>query len=133
METRGAFPGWLNRLWWVLMPGVVVLAAGVLRFVIHMLGIGEPPEQKATGLAAVGGGLGMTPYWVVGSWVLVSLALMNVWFFVAAGFAWRREFELQRNERWKLTGAVGALMVVYSPLLLVLIGQLMLAMRKLVN
>lgn len=131
MEARGAFPGWLNRVWWVLMPGALVLAAGVVAFLPYLLG--GHAEQKATGLAAVGGGAGIAVFWVVGSWLLVSLALMNVWFFVAAGFAWRKDFDLQRGERWKLAGAVGALMLVYSPLLLVLMGKLMLAMRRLVN
>ena len=131
MEERGAFPGWLNRLWWVVMPGVIVLAAYVLRFITGLrIALGE---QKATGLGAVAGGFGITAALAVASWLLVSLALMNVWFFVAAGFAWRREFDLQRSERWKLTGTVGVLLVVYSPILLVLMGQVALAIRRLVD
>jgi hypothetical protein len=116
-------------MWWVLLPGAVILAAYVTRFIAG-LGI-EFGEQKATGLGAVAGGYGMTAAMVLGSWLLVSLALMNVWFFVAAGFAWRKHFRLQRGERWKLTGAVAVLMVIYSPILLVLIGQLVLVIHKL--
>ncbi len=128
MESRAAFPGWLNRLWWVLMPGVLVLAAGVLRFIVHLFG--GQAEQKATGLGAVAGGFGMAALRVVGLWLLGSLALMQVWFFVAAGFAWRSEFDLQRGERWKFTGAVGVLLVVYSPLLLILMAQAALFLRR---
>lgn len=122
MEERSAFPGWLNRLWWVLLPGVLLLATTVLWWTGH-LGV-MASEQRATGLAAVAGGFAETAVVLLVGWLLVSLALMHLWLLVAAGFAVQRRVRLQRRERWKLLGTGLALLAVYSPLIAVIVVRM---------
>lgn len=111
MDERGAFPGWLSRLWWVLLPGVLVVAVSTLGVTAYFLS--GSSVGRATGLAAVaGGGAGLLV-----SWLVVSLALMHIWFLVAVGFAVRRNADLGRWEKWKLGSTGLLLLVVYSPLI----------------
>ena len=128
MEQGGAFPRWLNRLWWMLLPGVLLVILWALGmgpyFVRAILG------DKATGLAAedglhaVAGDIAVSAVVILVSWLLASLALMHLWFVVAAIFAVRRRAQLQRQERWKLVGAGFGLLAVYSPLIAVLVVRM---------
>ncbi|MGH9554989.1 MAG: hypothetical protein ACRD2Y_04120 [Terriglobales bacterium] len=117
MAESGAFPGWLNRLWWVLLPGVLFVAVSILGVTGYLL---SGAARRATGLAAVAGGVSG----LVVSWLLVSLALMHLWFLVAAAFALRRRAQLRRQEEWKLTGTGVVLLAVYSPLIAMVVVRM---------
>ncbi|MGH9601228.1 MAG: hypothetical protein ACRD24_02465, partial [Terriglobales bacterium] len=78
MAESGALPGWLNRLWWVLLPGVLFVAA--ISFALLLGAI----KWEATGGGAVIGRMGVSAHVLLVSWLLVSLALMHLWLLVAA-------------------------------------------------
>ncbi|MGH9509368.1 MAG: hypothetical protein ACRD2Q_08335 [Terriglobales bacterium] len=118
METRGAFPGWLNRLWWVLLPGVLIVTVSILGVTGYLMS--RVSDDRATGLAAVGGG-GAS---LLLSWLVVCLALMHLWFLVAACFALRRRAQLRRQEEWKLAGTGVVLLAVYSPLIAMVVVRM---------
>lgn len=113
MKQGGALPGWLNRLWWVLMPGVLFIAAKVVWWTAR------GPKQSTRLVAIAGGVTGL-----VVSWLVVSLALIHIWMLVAAALALRRRTRLQRQERWKLLATGLVLLVAYSPLLAALVVRI---------
>lgn len=119
MEERGAFPAWFGRLWWVLLPGVVVVAVGMLGTTGYLLS--DATRDRATGLGGVAG----SGAELLVSWLLVSLILMHLWFFVAAGFAVRRNAYLARWEKWKLAGTVLVLLAVYSPVIAAVVTHIL--------
>ncbi len=133
MDPHGAFPGWLNQLWWVLMPGVLPVAAIGLAVSVYLPRLAERAEDRATGLGVVAGGANeMTGLFLV-SWLAVSVVLIHLWLLLAGGFAVTREAHLRPGEKWKLIGVGLALFAIYSPILLVLLGQLGLFLQALTD
>lgn len=110
MEKCGAFPGWMNKVWWVLLPGVLFAAVG--DFVVDADLVGKVVPYKAEGLVPISGALGMA----VVFWISVSRLLILLWLMMATVLAVLRNAQLRRREEWKLASTGLMLLLTHSRL-----------------
>ena len=118
METRGAFPGWLNRCWRISLPGMVFVASIFLYITVYVLAIDT--KYGATGISAIAGEfVSQSIGWrftIVGSWLLVSVVVTHLWLLIALGIALRRSTYMTGWERCQLAATGVMLLAFYSPL-----------------
>ncbi|HSA92051.1 MAG TPA: hypothetical protein VLE48_03500 [Terriglobales bacterium] len=121
MEPRGAFPRWLNRVWWMLFPGAAFAAFVGVLFAVALA------EQRATGLGAVAGGAGVELPADIGmylgalwlSYLLVATILVHLWFLIALSLGLWKRAQFRRWEKWKVGLTAVVLAGVWSPFVVI--------------